>query len=46
MVPHAKARWAHAGAPQESVASRRGRDARHNWLALGRAIVKSPENVG
>ena len=46
MVPHPKARWAHAGAPPESVASRRRRGPRHNWLVLERAIVKSLENVG
>ena len=46
MVPHPKARWAHVGAPPESVASRRRRGPRHNWLVLERAIVKSLENVG
>src|SRR5277367_914218 len=35
-----------AGPPQESVASRRRRGARHNRLVLERAIVKSPENGG
>jgi len=35
-----------AGAPPESVASRRRRGARHNRLVLERAIVKSPENGG
>jgi hypothetical protein len=45
MVPHPKSRWAHAGAPPESVASGRRRG-RHNWLVLERAIVESLENVG
>ena len=46
MVPHPKARWAHAGAPPESVASRRRRGPRHYCFVLERAIVKSLENVG